>query len=363
MSPSWLFRFHTKGLFCRSGWSRQKRKHQKLCLQQCFCSDSMFTVGRAARGAENLGQKKVTTMGDGQLSKGDQKSDIFGLLRLFRSEVKYSSFCKKIRQHNSLGRYNDYHKQFSDPTQPGKYHLSTFSSWGESRCGIVLMLSEHQWIVQLLDMPLFLKNVVLCHSGKLGEVRGDLDMYKPIISGGDIKLGDVPTTGSGSPATWQILWRLIAALHPLYRTESAQKSILTCMCLRDHHCQRMSFDSSHYHKSVSDVTAVGHFYCSQIQGFLFHGTPQFFRLGRPQVQPLCRAVSALKSEQFPGALDSLFLKTLHFPHKDPISDIWVTWPMNTHHNVSQQSIRLQQPWPWDLLCWSEHAADNTEVVK
>lgn len=51
------------------------------------------------------------------------------------------------------------------------------------------MPSEHQWIVQLLDVPLFLKNVVLCHSGKLGEVGGDLDMYKPIISGGDLKLG------------------------------------------------------------------------------------------------------------------------------------------------------------------------------
>lgn len=43
------------------------------------------------------------------------------------------------------------------------------------------MLSEHQWIVQLLDMSLFLKNVVFCHSGKLREVGGDLDMYKPIL--------------------------------------------------------------------------------------------------------------------------------------------------------------------------------------
>lgn len=33
MSPSWLFRFHTKGLFCTSGWSKQKRKGQKLSLQ------------------------------------------------------------------------------------------------------------------------------------------------------------------------------------------------------------------------------------------------------------------------------------------------------------------------------------------
>lgn len=56
----------------------------------------MFTVGRAARGAENVGQKKVTKMGDGQLSKGHQKSDIYSLLRLFRSEVKYSFSVRKL---------------------------------------------------------------------------------------------------------------------------------------------------------------------------------------------------------------------------------------------------------------------------
>lgn len=61
------------------------------------------------------------------------------------------------------------------------------------------MLSEHQWIVQLLDMSLFLKNVVLCHSGKLREVGGDLDMYKPILSGGDSKLGGVPTSKLSFP--------------------------------------------------------------------------------------------------------------------------------------------------------------------
>lgn len=80
-------------------------------------------------------------------------------------------------------------------------------------------------------------------------------------------------------------------------------------------------DSSHqhYHKSVSNVTAVWHFYCSQIQGFLFHGTPQLFRLERPQEfirSSLCAKQRLLWSQNnFPGALDSLFLKTLHFPHK------------------------------------------------
>lgn len=33
MTPSWLFRFHTKGLFCMSGWSKQNRKGRKLSLQ------------------------------------------------------------------------------------------------------------------------------------------------------------------------------------------------------------------------------------------------------------------------------------------------------------------------------------------
>lgn len=98
----------------------------------------MFTVGRAARGRKNLGQKKVTKLENGQFSKRNQISAIFGLLKLFRSEVK-CSFCKKIKQHNSLGRYDylkyDYLKECSDLTQLGKYHLSTLSrSWQESRC-------------------------------------------------------------------------------------------------------------------------------------------------------------------------------------------------------------------------------------
>lgn len=334
MSPSWLFRFHTKGLFCRSGCSRQKRKHQKLFLQQCFCSDSMFTVGRAARGAENVWQKKVTEMGDGQLSKGDQKSDIYGLLRLFRSEVNYSSFCKKIRQHNSLGRYNDYLKQFSDPTQPGKYHLSTFSSsWGESRCGIVLMLSEHQWIVQLLDMPLFLKNVVLCHSGKLGEVGGNLYMYKPIISGGDIKLGGVLTSRLWFPCHLTNFMKADCSFTPPCTEHKVHRNLYWRACawgiiiVRECPC-----DSSHYHKSVSDVTAVWHFYCSQIQGFLFHGTPQFFRFKRPQVQPLCRAVSALKSEQVPWGFGQSVPENFTFLTQGP--SFWPLLSYMAHEHTS-----------------------------
>lgn len=88
----------------------------------------------------------------------------FFKVRLY--SVTYPAFCKK---QSSIIQWGDkttiFLTQFSDPTQPEKYHLSIFSSsWWESRCGIMLMLSESQCIVQLLDLDLFLKNVLLRHS-------------------------------------------------------------------------------------------------------------------------------------------------------------------------------------------------------
>lgn len=323
MSPSWLFRFHTEGLFCMSVWSRQKRKHQKLSLPQCFCSNFLFTVGRAARGAENLGQNKVTKLGHRQFSKRDQKSAVFGLLKFFRSAVKYLAFWKKIKRHNSLGRCNDYLKHFSDPTQPGKYHLSTFSSsWWESRCGIVLMLSECQWIVQLLDLPLFLKNIVFCHSGKLGEVGGHLDMHKPIISGGDIKLGGVPTSRLWFP---RCLTNFMMADFSF--TPPAQNTKFTEIYTDLHVPERSSLWENVLVIQLSSIMINQFQMWLRSDIFTAHRSRGFSFVG-----PLnCSGWKGLRSSsgrafgsrqcllwcqnKLPGALDSLFLKTLHFPHE------------------------------------------------
>lgn len=116
------------------------------------------------------------------------------------------------------------------------------------------------------------------------------------------------------------------------------------------------------------MTVVCHFSCSRIQGIFASWDPTIFQVGKAsgvhQLQPSCQAVSAVKSE-VPWGFGQSVPENLTFPtqEKDSISDrLWVTGHMNTHHNVSQQSIRLQQPWPWDLLSWSGNDADNTKVV-
>lgn len=66
MSPSWLFRFYTKGLFCMSGWSKQNRKGRKLSLQHISaCSNSVIAIGsskgcRKLRTEENVWLVKLT---------------------------------------------------------------------------------------------------------------------------------------------------------------------------------------------------------------------------------------------------------------------------------------------------------------
>lgn len=144
----------------------------------------------------------------------------FGLFKSAVVPSKISCFLEKLKQHDSLRRQNDHLKQFSDPTQPEKYHLSIFSSsWGESGCGKTLMLSESQCIVQVLDLPFFLKNVMLRH-WTLRKAGGGRRRLRSVETNYFRRRYEVrefsrrqALVSFAPPAAWQILWRLFSALH------------------------------------------------------------------------------------------------------------------------------------------------------
>lgn len=55
MSPSWLFKFHTKGLFCKTGWSRKRRI--KTVTAACFCSNSVVAI-ESSKGCRKSGTEE-----------------------------------------------------------------------------------------------------------------------------------------------------------------------------------------------------------------------------------------------------------------------------------------------------------------
>lgn len=76
MSPSWLFRFHTKSLFCVSSWSKQKRKGQKLSLQH-VSAQTLITIG------SSKGWRKLRTEENDKVVKSTVFEDSLGICQLW----------------------------------------------------------------------------------------------------------------------------------------------------------------------------------------------------------------------------------------------------------------------------------------